>query len=148
MEYNIAFDLDGVICEKPIDFGVSFFKMTGQQRKNRDEYLLKHYTIANPLFIPLEKEFIIITARKEKLQTVNATEYWCDKYLLGKKFKIFFLQKARCIKNVAEFKNKIIEQNNISEFSEDNMKVLKAIKKINNNKCKLFFFNGESFKQI
>ena len=146
MEFKTAYDMDGVLCENPASTEKTFFKMNGEERKKRKEYLLSHYPIAKQLHIPKEEEFIIITARKEKNGVKEISRAWVDKNLPGKKVQIFFLQEAKTYKNVIKFKAEIINKFNIQNFYEDNLVVLKGLTKL--VKCSLFFYENGNFTPV
>lgn len=148
MECKFAYDMDGVICEAPKENEKSFFKMNGVERKERNAYLRHHYAYAAPLHIPAEESLIIITARKFHKPVQNFTRFWTTKHLRGKEIQIHFLREARTIKNVAKFKNRVIAELGITDFVEDNLRVLKEMKKQGTTALRLHYFENGAMRDI
>ena len=125
-----AYDLDGVLAEAPAPAEKSFFKSNGAERRARKEYLLDFHAKAQPLFVPPEDNFSIITARKDVAPIKSVTIKWLmDCMPAGKVFDIAFLREGRTIKNVVAFKTRRLIEIDAQEFTEDNEKVLKGIRK-------------------
>ncbi len=124
MECKKAFDLDGVLAEKPPLPNKTWGNMNGLERTMRKAFLLDFYYNAKPL-IPWDKESIVITSRKS--EAANATMSWFLKHY-QKMPHIYFLDKSRNIANVVAFKLNAIKMNHITDFYEDNKKVLKGLK--------------------
>ena len=133
----IGFDIDGVLAEKPPASEKAWGKMNGEQRKARKEFLLQWYENAGTLYQPTEP-FIAISARKDEPAVVAITEDWLRKhYPLMQEFVL--LPMSRSIENVVRFKSAAIVNYQITEFTEDNKKVLKGIA-AHNLDCHLWFW--------
>ncbi len=148
MECKFAYDFDGVICQAPQEAEKSMYKMSGQERKDRNAYLKHHYGHAIPLLKPTEEEVIIITARKGHKPVRQLTGFWCNKHLHGKHVTVHFLQENRTIPNVAKHKNKVIAEFGITDFIEDNWKVLTEMKKQGTAAQRLHFFENGDFRDV
>lgn len=126
MECRKAFDLDGVLAEKPPQSNKKWGKMNGIERKERKNFLLHWYANAKPL-IPWDGISLVITARKS--EAFDATISWFLKHY--KKIpQIYFLATTRTIENVVSFKSQWIKVHHITDFYEDNKKVLKGLKEL------------------
>lgn len=126
MECRKAFDLDGVLADKPPFSEKKWGRMNGAERKARKQYLLYFYANAKPL-IKWDGESVVITSRK--MEASNITVEWFLKYY-NKIPKIYFLNESRNIENVVEFKAEYLKLHKITDFYEDNKKVLAGLKKV------------------
>lgn len=124
-----AFDLDGVLAAKPPERGKKWGKMNGDERQKWRDFLLRWYSQASVLIRPKKENFIVITARKNNPEVIEATNAWF-KESFGFIPTIFFLDGARTTENVIKFKAKILEENGINLYFEDNLAILKGLKKL------------------
>lgn len=141
-KYLVAYDLDGVLAEAPPPRPKSFFKSTGQERKDWDLLLAEHYRTAKPLLVPPEAEFHVITARKCKAPFIDITMAWLEKHYPDRTWRFHMLATGRTLKNVIAFKGSVIAQMGISKFTEDNREVLKGLRK-GGVACELYYFDGK-----
>jgi hypothetical protein len=61
----VGYDLDGTICEKlefSKEYGTSYFKATGEERRRRKEAKNQHVLNAKLVRKPEEQDYTIITA--------------------------------------------------------------------------------------
>lgn len=140
-----AYDLDGVLCEAPPHADKSFMKMNGAERKARKAFLLDWYKNAKPLYVPPENNqmLCVITARKGEDEIMKVTEEWLVRHFPGKVIKIKYLTKGRTLKNVILFKLQTLEDWGCTSFLEDNLKVLKGIRRAGID-CDLLYYNPEA----
>ena len=120
-----GYDLDGVISQKPKKRKEKWGRMTGEARRAWKEYLLSHYLTAEPLR-KIKPSDIIITARKNTPNEVRTTNEWF-RVAFGFVPQVFFLDTSRSITNVITFKSNVIKSTGITEYYEDNEKVLRGI---------------------
>lgn len=124
-----AYDLDGVLAEKPPASELKWGKMRGEQRQARVRYLIDHYRHAKRILTPMGRGSIVISARKEGQEVRSATLAWfLENY--GATYKLFLLNKSRSVENVIEFKTEVLRSNpQVKYYYEDNKKILKGLKK-------------------
>ena len=123
-----AYDLDGVIAEKPPKAAKRWGRMNGAERRARKESLLAWYRSAGCLRT-ITSEDVVITARKAEPMIISATREWFYR-THGFCPTIEFLDRSRTIKNVVEFKAAMLEKHGVTEFYEDNKVVLRGIHKL------------------
>lgn len=140
MECRKAFDLDGVLAEKPPMSEKKWGKMNGDERKQRKAFLNAFYFNAKPL-LPYEPGTVVITARKNDPAVQSATLSWFKKHY-NTYPTIYFLDESRSVKNVIAFKSGVLRAHNITHYYEDNKKVLKGLKK-EYPECLYFFVDTD-----
>ena len=133
----IGFDIDGVLAEKPPASDKAWGKMNGAERNARKEFLLQWYENAGTLYQPTEP-FVAISARKNEPAVTGITEDWLRKHYPMVR-DVVLLPISRSIENVVRFKSAAIELYDITEFTEDNKKILKGLA-AHNLDCKLWFW--------
>mgnify|MGYP001559356199 CR=1 FL=1 len=138
----VAYDLDGVLAEAPPARPKSFFKSTGPERKEWNEFLAEWYKQTKPLLRPTDEPFIVITARKCREPYKSITVHWLALNMPHMNWKLFMHEKARTLKNVIAFKGEVLRLMEATKFTEDNKKVLKGVKELAPN-CELFHFDGK-----
>lgn len=143
----IAYDLDGVLAESPQPSVLSWGKMNGIQRKQRKFELLKHYQSASLLFTPPEPAFYVISARRAHDDVYNVTDNWLMGEFGGRILGLFLLPMGRTIQNVIGFKSAVLKQIGATEFTEDNVDVLKGVRKLNPT-IKLWLFESGIKKEF
>ena len=130
---EIGFDLDGTVLEQSI----GLLRMMNIFGVGRDEELLKYYCTGlkmqlNPLdFIGEGDNLYFITGRNNC--TTELTQKWAKKYF--PMAKVFVLNmEAKAIDNFnevqAELKQKILNDNKIDIYFEDNPKVVAMLRKL------------------
>lgn len=134
----IAYDIDGVLAEKPPAAIKAWGKMTGNERKERKQFLLAWYRDAQPLYQPTEP-FTAISARKEEDAIHETTRLWFEQHYPNMLQHLILLPVSRSIENVVRFKSAAIELYEVTEFTEDNKKILKGLAQ-NNLGCKLWYW--------
>jgi hypothetical protein len=139
----IGFDVDGVLVEKPPEASMKWGHMNGLQRQNRRMELLYWYESAASLLIPKEP-FIAISARKELPEVRAITEKWLAKNQPNC-VDLFLLPISRTIENVVQFKATVIRIQGLSDFTEDNKKILSGLHKVG-LPTKLWYFDSTLVK--
>lgn len=123
-----GYDLDGVLAQGPPESPKPWRKMNGPERSARKLFLLDWYRNAAQLYIPPPGQpFYVITARKDEPAVRKATEDWLRAFFPGRVMKVFMLQESRSIENVVAFKSGVIRDSLITDYHEDNWKVVKAL---------------------
>lgn len=135
----VAYDLDGVLAEGPEPVSKPWGRMSGQERADRQTFLLYSYMTARRLFDPPEESFYVITARKRSDAVGQVTQDWLQEKFPGRVRGLFLLNEARSLKNVIQFKGEVLKQIGAQEFTEDNLKVLKGLSACG---AKLYHFDG------
>jgi hypothetical protein len=134
----IGFDIDGVLAEKPPASDKAWGKMNGIERKARKQFLLDWYRNALPLYPTITEPFIAISARKDEIEIQAITRGWlAEHYPLVQ--ELVLLPMSRSIENVVRFKSAALVNYQITEFTEDNKKVLKGIA-AHGLDCQLWFW--------
>jgi hypothetical protein len=98
--------------------------MNARERADRRMSLSRHY-MAAPLgsFDPPAGQFHVITARKEGERAV--TEAWLGRYYGGRVLSVHMLSESRTFENVTRFKADTLARLQVTEFTEDNLKICK-----------------------
>ena len=125
-ESVIAYDFDGVLAVKPTVTGPAWSRLKGHEREARKMDLLTHYMAAEPLLRP-EGKFHVITARKSDANVVDISLEWLDKHYPNQVEQVHFLDKARTMENVINFKARILHELGAAHFTEDNKAVLRGL---------------------
>jgi hypothetical protein len=134
----IGFDIDGVLAEKPPASEKAWGKMNGAQRKARKEFLLDWYRNAEPLYPAITEPFVAISARKDEVSIRAITVGWLNQHYPQVQ-ALVLLPMSRSIENVVRFKSAALVNYQITDFTEDNKKVLKGIAG-HNLDCQLWFW--------
>lgn len=139
---EVAYDLDGVLAEKPPASSQKWGKMSGEEREARRRYLVEHYRRAKRILCPIGGGSIVISARKEEPSVRSATLAWfLDNY--GQTYKLYLLQESRSVENVIKFKTEVLRKNSqVKYYYEDNKKILTGLKK-NLPHIKYFFVDEQ-----
>lgn len=101
-------------------------RLNGPDRAQRQLELLNLYSTARLMFRPTSGD-VIITARKGTDEVVSVTHTWMLMHGLPDDVPVFYLQKARTLENVVEFKAGVINQLRLEDYYEDNLHVLKGL---------------------
>lgn len=136
----ISYDVDGVLATGPPPRDKPFMYQNKLERDNYKQIVLKWYESAPPLLTPTEP-FVAITARKDEPIIRSITETWLNKYYKDNLKGLYMLDTSKTYNNVAIFKAKIINNHNISAHVEDNMIILKKLKKLVHN-TKLYYWES------
>lgn len=128
--YRPAYDLDGVLAAAPPDSRVAWRHLSGSGRAERRQELLKHYRTAAPLMLIANGErFHVISARRDHQEIRRATEDWLRVNYGPAVEKLHLLNCSRTLENVIEFKSEVLIREAITDFYEDNPKVLRGVGK-------------------
>lgn len=141
----IGFDVDGVLVEKPPEASMKWGRMNGVQRQNRKLELLHWYESASSILVPTEP-FIAISARKESDDVRTITEKWLEQNqpnCVG----LFLLPISRTVENVIQFKSAVIRVQQLTDFTEDNRKILSGLEK-QNLPTNLWYFDSTMEKPV
>lgn len=114
--------------------------MNGSQRAARRLFLLDWYARAQPLFDPPEKRFCVISARKEDPEVRAVSARWLLKNFRGRAILLHLLKVSRTTENVVRYKAATIAANGYTDFTEDNLQVIRGIKRILPT-CRAWWFN-------
>lgn len=137
-----GYDCDGVLCVAPTPSNKKWGKMKGHERKAHQAKLLDHYSKARPLLKPPQLQFAVITARKDVPDVRAITEAWLKSKHPKRKPQLYMLDAPRCHRNVVEFKAQIIRRLELTDYVEDNLRVLKGLRnKVSN--VRLWYFDGK-----
>jgi hypothetical protein len=134
----IGYDIDGVLASKPTPSDKKWGRMNGIERREYKLALLDQYANATPLLVPTEP-FIAISARKEDPAVRRVTTEWLMSRYGVLAEEVVLLPRSRSIENVIDFKSAAILNYQITEFTEDNKKILKGLA-LNNLPCDLYFW--------
>lgn len=104
----------------------NYGRLNGPDRAQRQLELLNLYSTARLMFRPTPGD-VIITARKGTDEVVSVTHTWMLMHGLPEDVPVFYLQKARTLENVIEFKAGVINQLRLEDYYEDNLHVLKGL---------------------
>ena len=124
-----AYDLDGVLCEPFHLKGKPWQKMNGEERRAKLKALLGIYETVRPLFQPEERSFHIITSRKDNVEVRGVTVAWLQKHFPGRVESLNMLRVSRNIENVVAFKAQVLRDLKATDFTEDNWKVVRELRK-------------------
>lgn len=124
----VAYDLDGVLAVNPPMAEKSWRFMNGIERSQRKEFLSKFYKNAQKLYEPKEEKFVVITARKSEHK--NVTVFWLKENFPERIGGLYMLSTSRTIENVIIFKSGVLRKIGASCFVEDNIKVVKGLRKV------------------
>ena len=142
----LGYDFDGVLAEGPPPNVKKWGLMNGAERNARKVSVLEHYRNAKQLFKP-SGQFHVITARKGEPEIIQVSKQWLIDKLPGQVLGVHFLKGSRTVENAGIFKYSVIKEQNITHFYEDNIKVLKVIrkyKKKDSHPVELFFVEWDA----
>jgi len=122
---RVGYDLDGTLCEK-IGWDRNYRGLKKAERDKMLELRLAHFLTTKMLRKPHETEFYIITGRKEAWS--KETLAWLEKQEI-KPVKVYFMQKARCRKNMVEYKSEVINELKLTKYYEDDRLLAKELGK-------------------
>lgn len=144
-----AYDLDGVLASGPPESNKPWRYMNGVERAERKRLVLEAYLNAHQLLDPPERQFHVVTARKDEPAIRKATEDWLFKHFGSRILSISMLKESRSIENVVKFKGSVLTALGATKFTEDNMKVLRGIQKDHQRaELILFYFDGSKLNQL
>ncbi len=120
-----AYDLDGVLLPLLKRNGCYFKQSTAErnEHENKKRYLFKYGKV---LRIPLEKEFYIISSRRERYR--NLTENWLKDNKINYK-ELILMEGSLTFKKIVEHKYKYLREKKIEKYYEDDKKVIEWLKK-------------------
>jgi hypothetical protein len=124
-----AYDLDGVLAVGPPVSETKWAKMLGAERRAREAELVRWYRQAPVLFDPPERQFYVITARRDNPLVRGATLTWMERTFAERVLGVHLLNVSRTIDHVVTFKADALAQRGCKEFTEDNATVLKGLAK-------------------
>jgi len=134
-----AYDFDGVLAEGPPPNEVAWGKMNGSMRAERKMSLLDHYASAAPIYDPPEKIFWVISARKEEPEIRAISERWLRIRFGGRAQALFLLKGSRTTENVIRYKSLTIAEEGFTDFTEDNLQVVRGVARILPS-CRVWLF--------
>jgi hypothetical protein len=142
-----AYDLDGVLAANAPKPPRPWGRMIGAERKAWKSTLLSWYACAPPLLNPFEPMFHVITARRSAPEIQAVTGRWIERHLPGRVMGLHLLQESRSIEAVVRFKGGVIKTLGVSDFVEDNLKVLKGLR-IAGCAANLWYFDGATTTKL
>jgi hypothetical protein len=142
----IGFDIDGVLAEKPPASDKAWGKMNGTERKARKQFLLQWYRDAKPLYPTIDEPFVAISARKDEVEIRAITVGWLNHHYPQVQ-ELVLLPMSRSIENVVRFKSAALVNYQITDFTEDNKKVLKGIA-AHGLDCRLWFWEKGMLERV
>ena len=119
-----AYDLDGVLCIMP-KRKKSFFKQIKEERDNYERDKIAWFRDTPCLWKP-HKPFYIISGRRQKYGLV--TDNWLQKHSL-QVIQSYFMEGSLTFENILNHKLKYLKLLRIERFFEDDLKLVKAIRK-------------------
>jgi len=136
-----AYDLDGVLAAPvPASFFTKPWRhMSGVERSQRANRLLEWYATAPLLHVPTERSFHVITARKEEVRSV--TQRWLEKQFGKRVLSVCMLSVGRTVKNVVEFKAASLRRLGVTDFTEDNRTIVRALRR-QDLRCRVWHYVG------
>jgi len=121
-----AYDLDGVIMPL-IKRDKKYFEQSGIERKLFEEQKKKHF-INSPITLrPIEREFYIISSRREKYR--NTTEEWLKKKKVNYK-RLILMEGELTFKHIVEHKYKWLKELGVRRYYEDDEKIIKELRRM------------------
>lgn len=138
-----GFDMDGVLAEGPPQGKIPWRHMKGHQRKEHLDQLLYFYLKARPLLVP-RGTFCVISARKSTPEIMKITGDWIQQRYPGQLTGLYLLSESRSLENVIAFKSARIRSLGLTDFTEDNPKIVAGLRKLDLN-CRIWLYrNGQS----
>jgi hypothetical protein len=138
--------MDGVLCENVVPKrGKPFFKQNSTERKEYEKIRMNCLKTApvkkdNIIFLKRFQNLVIITARKPI--DGELTIKWLKENNFSK--KIYFMTGGRTIKNMIDWKAKMINYFGISIYFEDGKEIVKGLEKKCKD-CKIVFVDGDNW---
>lgn len=120
-----AYDLDGVLCPL-LEREKKYFEQNKAERELHESKKIEHFKTAKLLIRPLEKDFYIISARRNKYRDI--TERWLKDKRLNYK-ELILMEGTLTFGNIIDFKYKALKDNNIERYYEDDPKIIQYLKK-------------------
>ena len=120
-----AYDLDGVIMPM-IKREKKYFEQNGVERREFEKQKREHFKKSNIKLRPLEREFYIISSRRERYG--EETREWLKKKRVNYK-ALILMEGELTFKHIIEHKGKWIEKLRIERYYEDDEKIIKELKK-------------------
>lgn len=139
---NVAYDLDGVLAQGPPRARVKWGLMKGPERTARRKALLDWYTTAPGILHPSDS-FWVITARKDDPDVRAITERWLFNKFDNRVLGLSMLSVSRTIPHVIAFKASVLKMIDACVFVEDNLTVLRGLKRAGVPQ-QLLYFDGTS----
>lgn len=122
----VGYDLDGTICQRG-EMSKSFFHCNGSERKAFYKGREHHYRTTEVIRTPSEKQWVIITSRKNKYRKITL-DWLVEKNLKPK--QVYFMEGyARVRREMIEYKSKFINDLELCKYYEDDPKIVSALKK-------------------
>lgn len=135
--------MDGVLAVGPQQNETPWRHMKGLQRKAHLDSLIEWYANAPRIYAPSEPAFLIVTARKNSAAVREATLNWIHGAFPNQIVTLEMLDKSRSIENVVEFKTAVLRKYQVEDYTEDNRKIVNALRKTV-PKCRVWHFkNGQ-----
>lgn len=122
-----AYDFDGVLAVGPPPNEIPWGKMNGSQRARRRLWLLDWYATAPRIYDPPEERFWVISARKEDPEVRSVSARWLLRNYRGRAVGLSLLSEARTTENAVRFKAGIIVREGFTDFTEDNLQVVRGV---------------------
>ena len=119
-----AYDFDGVLSVMP-KRPKPYRLQNGLERKIYLENKIKWLQITPCLWKP-KKPFYIISGRKEQFKNISID--WLERNKLNY-IDVFFMNKSSTSKNMIEFKTEKLKELKIERYFEDDLKILRKLKK-------------------
>lgn len=139
-----AYDFDGVLAQGPPKTPKAWRRMNGPERSAWKQALVGYYAKAQPIIIPTEKQFHVISARKDTPEVRAASEAWLERHYPGRCVALHLLSVSRSLENVIEFKSQALRAIGATDFTEDNRDVVKGIRGLVDQgklKCRIWLFH-------
>lgn len=128
---NWGFDFDGVLAAGPAPNDKKWGVMNGEERRARKAHLLAHYAVAAKIHDPVTWTFHVITARKADPAVRRVSERWLTQnFAVGRVLGLHMLEVSRSVPAVIEFKAGIIQCLGITDFVEDNVKIVNGLRRL------------------
>jgi hypothetical protein len=136
----VTYDIDGVLAAQPPKSNKVWGKMSGEERRERQQFLEEWYRTAAPLLNPKEKKFYAVSARKNEQNIYNITKEWLDNRFKGRVLGFYLLDTSRTIENVVNFKTGKVLELKAERHYEDNRFVLKGMRVMLPKEIDLYFW--------
>jgi len=104
--------------------------MNGAERHARLVFLRTWYSTAAPIWNPPDARFVVLSARKNTSDIVSITESWLNTRFGYYRVPYFILlPMPRTIRNVVAWKAERIRECGLTDFTEDNPRVVSGLRK-------------------
>lgn len=135
-----AFDMDGVLAEGPPAREKKWSQMNGPERNHALDQAVVWYRNAGQLFVPEVEGFHVITARKDRPDVRAVTEQWLADRFGARILGVHMLSGSRTIEKVSEFKSETLLKIGATDFHEDNVAVVRAMRKILRGRVRVWLY--------